>query len=919
MRGVQWENISLEGFGPFGVKSKINLKAGLNLLVAPNETGKSTIAEGLRAIIFGLPNSKDPIGFSTARFRSWQGGDNFAGEVSFLVDGERYRITRQFDKHKVVIEKEINNLWETQLETEHNPSALKAVGDYQGYLDELFGLTNGKIFADTFYMTQPLPENDKLSEELRTLLSGSGSDYGNSLKILEDEMADLTRFLKERGFPRNKNNDRKLEELEVQILNLENELRQSSAQMEELQIVLAETNQVAVELKHNGEQYQNKKALHKAWQEGRRLKVRYEELLEKQVSLAKTKEELLVLGAEIKKIDSEMEGSYKDFLELAEEFPDELEQLLKWEEEVLRLTENTAKLKKDLEEQQDSMLRLSNRLMGFYHFQQNPHFLVDFKVFKRTEEKFLAELEEKKLILEELAALRAKEESKGHSRKVFLKRIAASLIVAVIPSLVGGQIVGSVGVIAGFIAGGALGWGLSYLFFGDQKKALLLPQTKSFLAGLARQDFELTKAVKELSAAELMKLILGLDALLKQKKILGESQEDYQKLIEIEGLEALNSTSVIKLWKELVGLTKVISPYHIDIQVEAVEKDYLQYDQLRRESNFAESVAIKLEKEVFQNANEEQDLLTKIKSAKEKYPFLPDPLSGKTEVFKEYWRAFQSLKSRQDGLISELQGILKGAQVKDMGELDFSFHEVQNQVIGLQNDLADLGEKHPGLPVFIGSKTAEWGQLEETYRSLERMLESFSADEGRLLERQQELKLRQIALEGKETINIAQGELRLSELKHNRDLTLFELDALEIACQELKGAINDYNLSYRERLGEQITYYFNKFTDSRRTVTVTEDFEIRLIAAGQEREVHQFSQGTKDLLFFALRLAVGDLLAEDFQLPFVLDDPFLNYDQGRLGEVKKLLHSLAEQRQIFLLSHRQELVEWGNNVIIERL
>jgi len=891
LKGVQWETISLEGFGPFTTKKGLKLEPGLNLLIAPNETGKSTIAEGLRAVIFGLPNSKDPVGFTTARFRSWQSTDNFAGEVSFMVAGKRYRISRDFASHRVVIEKKVFDLWEVQLETEHNPAALKTVGDYQSYLEKLFGLTSGKLFADTFYLTQPLPENDRLAEELRILLSGSGSDYENSLKLLEDEMAGFTKFLKERGFPRNKNNNRRLEELEEQILNLENGLKEARGQVDELQHVLVQANQVTEDLKSNQAQYQNKTAFYKAWQEGRRLQSRYEELLEKQVKLTKTKEELLFLEARINNVNQEIAGSYQDFLGLSKEFPEELEQMLKWEEEILRLTENALKLGKELEDQKDSLLRLSDRLAGFYHFQQNPHFVVDFKVFKRTEEKFLQELEQARLLLEELTDLRAKEEGKERSKKVFLKRTGAALAAAAVLSLLGGQTAGVSGLVVGFIIGSVLGWGLSHLIFGGKKAALLLPQTKSFLASLARRDSELNKAVKELTVAELQALLLSLDYLLNQKKSSSDPQGSYQEMAEAERLETLNATPLMKVRRELIDLAKLISPYRVDVSVETVEKDYLQYDQLRRESNFGESVAIKLEREIFQTEQKKKNLYTEINLVKERYPFLADPSSSEAGIIKERWQVFQGLKNEQAGLISEFQGILKGAQVKDLEELDFSFHEVQNQVIGIQKDLSDLGVKHPGLPAFIGNKTTGWEQLEEMYGKLEEELADLSLEEERLLEKQQELKLAQVTLEGKGAINIAQGEIELQELCNIKEGLLFELDALEIAYRELKSTITDYNLSYRERLGEQITFYFNKFTDSSRTIIVTENFETKVIAAGQERDVRQFSQGTKDLLFFALRLAVGDILAEDFQLPFVLDDPFLNYDHNRLQEVKRLLQS----------------------------
>jgi len=76
----------------------------------------------------------------------------------------------------------------------------------------------------------------------------------------------------------------------------------------------------------------------------------------------------------------------------------------------------------------------------------------------------------------------------------------------------------------------------------------------------------------------------------------------------------------------------------------------------------------------------------------------------------------------------------------------------------------------------------------------------------------------------------------------------------------------------------------------------------------------QLSKGAQDQLYLALRLAIGDLIAEEVRLPFVFDDPFLNCDDERLAHIRTALDRLAAERQVLLLSHREEFAAWGSPV-----
>lgn len=80
-------------------------------------------------------------------------------------------------------------------------------------------------------------------------------------------------------------------------------------------------------------------------------------------------------------------------------------------------------------------------------------------------------------------------------------------------------------------------------------------------------------------------------------------------------------------------------------------------------------------------------------------------------------------------------------------------------------------------------------------------------------------------------------------------------------------------------------------------------------ADGERVGVTGMSDGTRDQLFLALRLAALELhIAQATPLPFIADDLFINYDEARSKAGLQALGVLAEKTQVIFLSHHEHLV-----------
>ena len=71
---------------------------------------------------------------------------------------------------------------------------------------------------------------------------------------------------------------------------------------------------------------------------------------------------------------------------------------------------------------------------------------------------------------------------------------------------------------------------------------------------------------------------------------------------------------------------------------------------------------------------------------------------------------------------------------------------------------------------------------------------------------------------------------------------------------------------------------------------------------GEVRELSSFSAGESDLLMFCMRLALADALFQDEKAFLILDDPFVNLDDGNAAKARQVLQAIARDHQILYLT-----------------
>lgn len=148
------------------------------------------------------------------------------------------------------------------------------------------------------------------------------------------------------------------------------------------------------------------------------------------------------------------------------------------------------------------------------------------------------------------------------------------------------------------------------------------------------------------------------------------------------------------------------------------------------------------------------------------------------------------------------------------------------------------------------------------------------------------------------------------------DRLTFEGRALQVAMDALEAAADDYTRNFLPRLNRTIARRLEAVTDGHYAAVEVDrgDFGIRVQAPELKRFIRpeNFSQGVQDQIYLLLRLGLAEMVSEGREtLPFLLDDPFVNYDSGRLALTLDMLAHLAEETQFLLFTKDEQIAQWA--------
>ena len=130
--------------------------------------------------------------------------------------------------------------------------------------------------------------------------------------------------------------------------------------------------------------------------------------------------------------------------------------------------------------------------------------------------------------------------------------------------------------------------------------------------------------------------------------------------------------------------------------------------------------------------------------------------------------------------------------------------------------------------------------------------------------------------------------------------------ALEIAEERMQKAARVTGASMDRRVSRRASEIFSAVTDGRyHSVEISRQKGITVWDGVRRIPVERLSRGTIEQIYFSVRMAAAETLAEE-PIPIILDDVFAFYDDKRLESVLKWLSRQKKQVIIFTCHKREE-------------
>lgn len=194
-------------------------------------------------------------------------------------------------------------------------------------------------------------------------------------------------------------------------------------------------------------------------------------------------------------------------------------------------------------------------------------------------------------------------------------------------------------------------------------------------------------------------------------------------------------------------------------------------------------------------------------------------------------------------------------------------------------------------------------------QSLQAELSELNQVRGRL---EQELRQRN------QSQSAAQAEAVLEDLRRRRSDLVRRHGVLLLAGACLEKAMQRFRLEAQPSLLRKASGFLSKTSAGAYEWLGSNIFEqkpgqdpdltARPGAGAMDRQAQALSRGTRDQLYLCLRLALAQEITEGRELvPLLLDDPLVNFDDQRLAATLDMLLELAQERQLLLLTcHRSQ-------------
>ena len=264
--------------------------------------------------------------------------------------------------------------------------------------------------------------------------------------------------------------------------------------------------------------------------------------------------------------------------------------------------------------------------------------------------------------------------------------------------------------------------------------------------------------------------------------------------------------------------------------------------------------------------------------------------------------------------VTDIEGLANLAEdAIKLAELEDNISKTEQQLVGQGGGqpISELDEISQGLDVAllnakISDVTDRVDSLEEKHREA--------------IRRETELEGELREMDGSDSAAAAEAvaESELAKASEAAEVYVRLVLARYIATE----AIRRFSDRHQDPLLSRASNYLAQLTDGRYPRAVVGEDSKRsprlstIDLNGEERSIPELSDGTRDQLYLALRLAaIQETVDGGYVLPIVLDDVLVNFDDNRTRSALRSLTSLARSTQVFLFTHHEHILSLASEAL----
>lgn len=885
------KEILLEKWGPFRDQKRLELSEDLNLVVGPNEAGKSIIVEALRFAFF----DKHTTRFGRIEeFIPWGSGFSPKVSVVFETNGEQFRITKKFiSSPSSILEKLVKNRWESM--TDGDDADRRVIELIGGRLPgrgpskpEHWGLTQ-ILWAR---QGEILPEG-WLNEETKIRIQRTAG------AIITPEKESKVRERVRSAFNEIFTPARRVPKVGSELDSVQKEINDKEDLRTKLEQKLTAQEKLAKDIIDAEEELAQEK------DDLRQAKKRLEDAENELKEANKHERTRLSIDSDVKSIQrdyNDLRGKIEQIESLEKQLRQGQKQAKKIESQLKLEEETSTKIAKELEDKQGCLENLKGTLSDKQEnlriarqVHDTLRYEIDLAEVRTKLKKVSDLLGRKKKIETQLGLLKAPTQDELDSlrklkesidkKKTQLEAIGLSARLTADKALKGA--ISSDGETKEF----TLATGSTREWKASQRIVLELHRIAEFAVSSRSKDVgKLTKELEELENEYVGKTAIyetgDISKLEEKSRKRGNLEKDLAELNTRLGDLAPGGS------KELEEETKK-KEQHIERNWSKIPKDspFLQYKAWENKEDAREDVAKKLEsleKEIGTLTKDEAGLNAEVKK-----------LIGKKEFSREQ---MNKLNLNLRSLFGESKQMQK--QLQELKNDGTSDAEKKEKLKGIGYELERKKEALKRLEEERAEKEEKpKKKYEETKRGYDNLQETVVKRETLLSNLRGQL--HQLSLEGTYS-DLAKLEEELQDLKR-RDVKLKEY-------AQAIGLLYDLDEFYRRRTLESVLEPITKMVSDNLKrlagprygkVKLSEDFipgRIEVPDWGAEANWDVLSYGTKQQLAFLIRLALGEVLSKEERQLVVLDDPLTDTYVTRLKPALEILREASKKMQLVVLT-----------------